>query len=106
MPISIVPNTEHATYLLLDEVGQYGNLWRETAEDEANEDTIAQWIIEGQTSHPVKIVAFNTEEGWSRDVTHQIATKLFDLNQKGVALGSAARDFVERVTGKSPTVAV
>jgi hypothetical protein len=102
MPVSIVPKTEYATYLLLDEVGEYGNLWRETAEDEANEDTIVQWIIEGQTNHPVKVVAFNTEEGWSRDVTHQIATKLLDLNQSGVALGAAAREFVERLTGQTP----
>src|SRR5690348_4644869 len=102
MPVSIVPKTEYATYLLLDEVGEYRNLWRETAEDEANEDTIVQWIIEGQTKHPVKVVAFNTEQGWSRDVTHQIATKLLDLNQSGVALGAAAREFVERLTGQTP----
>jgi hypothetical protein len=54
----------------------------------------------------VKIVAFNSEEGWSRDITHDIATKLLDLNQNGVALGGAAREFVERVTGRSATVIV
>jgi hypothetical protein len=54
----------------------------------------------------VRVVAFNTEQGWSRDVTHEIATKLLDLNQEGVALGAAARDFVERVTGQSATAAI
>ena len=49
------------------------------------------------------MIAFNTEEGWSRDVTQEIATKLFDLNQNGVALGATARDFISRVTGKSAT---
>jgi hypothetical protein len=32
--------------------------------------------MEGQYSHPVRIVAFNTAEGWSRDVTVDIADEL------------------------------
>jgi len=47
----------------------------------------------------MRIVAFNPEDDWSRDVTQEIATKLLDLNQEGVALGAAAREFVERVNG-------
>ena len=93
---------QHTVYIVL----QYGKVWHQVGDGEANETMIAQWINEGQFSRPVKIVAFNTEGGWSRDVTHEIATKLLDFNQDGVALGSAARDFVEHVTGQSPTVAV
>jgi len=54
----------------------------------------------------MRIVAFNPEDDWSRDVTQEIATKLLDLNQEGVALGAAAREFVERVTGQSVTAIV
>jgi hypothetical protein len=104
MQNSIVPNTEHVTYLLLDEIGSYGPIWREMSDGEANEATILDWIAQGQFDNPLRVVAFNTEEGWSRDVTQEIATKLLDLNQNGVALGAAARDFVNRVTGKSATV--
>ena len=103
MQDSIVPNTEHVTYLLLDEIGSYGPIWREMSDGEANEATILDWIAQGQFDNPLRVVAFNTEEGWSRDVTQEIATKLLDLNQNGVALGAAARDFVNRVTGKSAT---
>src|SRR5262249_30402078 len=46
-------------------------------------------------------IAFNTGEGWSQDVTREIAEKLLDLNNAGTALGAAAREFVERITGKS-----
>ena len=35
-------------------------------------------------------------------MTKEIATKLLDLNQGGVALGAVARDFVERITGHTP----
>ena len=106
MQNSVVPNTEHVTYLLLDEIGSYGPIWREMSDGEANEATILDWIAQGQFDNPLRVVAFNTEEGWSRDVTQEIATKLLDLNQNGVALGAAARDFVNRVTGKSATAIV
>jgi hypothetical protein len=104
MAKSVVPNAkaEHTTYLVL----QYGKVWHELGEGEANETMIAQSINQGQFSRPVRVVAFNTEDGWSRDVTQEIAVKLLDLNQNGVALGAAAREFVERVTGQSATVAV
>jgi hypothetical protein len=106
MRTSIVPNTgnEHTTYLLMDEIGEYGNVWREMSEGEANEATIVKWMIDGEINRPVKIVAFNTEEGWSRDITHDVASKLLELNQNGVALGAAAREFVVRIT-RRPTTA-
>jgi hypothetical protein len=107
MQTSIVPDSEHTTYLLLDEMtNQHVSIWPEISADEANEATIVQWIIEGQFSRPIKIVAFNTEDGWSRDVTQEIATKLLDLNQNGVALGATAIEFIERVTGQSTTAIV
>ena len=109
MQTSIVPTktgSEHTTYLLLDEIGHSGNVWHEISDGEATEAAIVQWIIEGQFSCPLRIVEFNTEEGWSRDVTHEIATRLLDLNKEGVALSAAARGFVERVTGKSATAQV
>jgi len=102
MQTSIVPEAGHVTYLLLDEVGSYGQIWREMSDGEANEATIVDWIAQGQFDCPLRVVAFNSEEGWSRDVTKEIATKLLDLNRGGVTLGAAARDFVERVTGQTP----
>jgi hypothetical protein len=32
--------------------------------------------VEGQYLHPVRIVAFNTAEGWSRDVTVDISDEM------------------------------
>ena len=108
MQTSIAPDKEtgHTTYLVLDEIGSYGPIWREMRDGEANEATIVEWIAQGQFDCPLRVVAFNTEEGWSLDVTKETATKLLDLNQNGLALGAVARDFVERITGQSATVAV
>jgi hypothetical protein len=99
MSVSIVPTeNNHTVYQVFDDLGRYGRVWTELGDEEANEPTIIRWIIEGQS--------FNTEEGWSRDVTREIAEKLLDLNNAGTALGAAAREFVERVTGESAKVIV
>ena len=38
-----------------------------------NEAAVTEWIIEGQFDHPVRVIAFNSGEGWSRDVTEDVA---------------------------------
>jgi hypothetical protein len=51
-------------------------LWRETDEPGTNRATLVRNLLEGQYENPVRIVAFNTAEGWSRDVTLGIADEL------------------------------
>jgi hypothetical protein len=107
MSISLVPrDTERTVYQVLDDIGAYGNVWREIGDAEANEQTVVEWIAEGECEHPVRVVAFNTDEGWSRDVTKEIALKLLDLSRQGRQLGVGAREFVERITGHVATVIV
>jgi hypothetical protein len=73
---SIVPHgADQDTYLVLDDFG-LGCSWRETDVDKADRETLIRDLVEGQYSHPVRIVAFNTAEGWSRDVTMEIADEL------------------------------
>ena len=64
-------------YLVLDEFGgRLGRAWRETAEEDANHETLIRDLMDGQYSCPARIVAFNTAEGWSRDVTVDVADEL------------------------------
>ena len=39
-------------------------------------ETLIRDLMEGHYRHPMRIVAFNTAEGWSRDVTMDIADEL------------------------------
>jgi hypothetical protein len=69
--------TGHDTYLVLDDFGgNLGRAWRETAERDANREMLIRDLMEGQYSRPARIIAFNTAEGWSRDVTVDIADEL------------------------------
>jgi hypothetical protein len=73
---SIVPHgADHDTYLVLEDFGRLG-CWRETDVNNADRETLIRDLVEGQYRDPVRIVAFNTAEGWSRDVTIDIADEL------------------------------
>jgi hypothetical protein len=74
---SITPHgPEQDTYIVLDDFGSLGRAWRETDEAGANHAAPVRNLLDGQYENPVRIVAFNTTEGWSRDVTVDIADEL------------------------------
>jgi hypothetical protein len=74
---SMVPaGAGHDTYLVLDDLGRLGRVWRETAEEDANHETLIRDVLDDQYTRPTRIIAFNTTEGWSRDVTLDIADEL------------------------------
>jgi hypothetical protein len=75
---SIVPtNDEVDVYLVLDSFGtKLGRAWRETDEHDTDLPTLLRHLMEGQYNDPVRIVAFNTAEHWSRDVSGDIAQTL------------------------------
>src|SRR6266481_973057 len=74
---SIVPlEANQDTYLVLDDFGgRLGRAWRETDEEDTDRETLIRNLMDDQYSHPARIVAFNTAEGWSRDVTMDIADR-------------------------------
>jgi hypothetical protein len=74
---SVVRSTSQDTYLVLDDFGgNLGRAWRETAEEDANREMLIRDLMDGQYSRPARIIAFNTAEGWSRDVTVDVADEL------------------------------
>ena len=76
-PPSIAPHgPEQDTYLVLDDLGRFGRSWRKTAEDATDRETLIRDLVEGEFNSPVRIVVFNTAEGWSRDVTVDIADEM------------------------------
>jgi hypothetical protein len=61
---------------VLEDFGRIGCCWHQTDADNADRETLIRDLVEGQYRQPVRIVAFNTAEGWSRDVTMDIADEL------------------------------
>jgi hypothetical protein len=84
-------------YIVLNDFGQLGRAYVETDEATADEHTVVSNIRDGQYSNPARVVAFNTAEGWSRDVTEDIARALLDREASEADLSQSAKRFVERV---------
>jgi hypothetical protein len=99
---SIVPNgTDQTVYLVVDDFGRRGRAYRETDIETADLETVILDLLEGQYNNPIRVVAFNTFEGWSQDVSEDIAQELrrrCDMQLRDVP--SSIQDFVERHEGR------
>ena len=73
MSPSLVPSPDHDLHFVLCDFGKYGKAYIETDPSEADRDTIVRNMIDGQYGRPVRVIALNPAEGWSRDVSGEIA---------------------------------
>jgi hypothetical protein len=93
---SVVPSEGGVdTYLVLEDLGRFGRVWRETAEGDANREM----LLDDHYSRPRRIVAFNTAEGWSRDVTVDIADELRRRFAEYDDVPASVEEFLENAGG-------
>jgi hypothetical protein len=92
----IVPtDADQDAYLVLDDFGgRLGRVWRETDEASTDRAAVIRGLLEGQYANPVRVIAFNAVEGWSRDVTDDIAAELRGRSE----IPSSLEDFLQRHT--------
>ena len=99
---SIVPSDNDQTvYLVADDFGKYGRAWRETDCDTANFETVIQDLLTGQYPNPLRVVAINTAEHWSADVSEDVARELrrrCDLKMRDVPF--YLQNFTDRYEGR------
>jgi hypothetical protein len=62
--------------LVLDDFGRLGLAWRETDVERTDFETVTTDLLHGKYSNPVRVVVFNAAEGWSRDVSEDVAREL------------------------------
>ena len=97
----LAPGFDFETYIVLDDLGKLGRAYREVDEEYADKATVIRDISNGQYNNPVRVVSFNTAEGWSRDVTEDIAREIIELvSRKAEPLTKPAQAFVEWATGE------
>ena len=99
---SIVPGNDQKVYLVLDDFGGMGCAWRETNVQDTDLESVIDDLLEGQYSNPVRIIGFNTMEGWSRDVSEDVADELRErCADHRRDLPFSVQEFVERCTGRT-----
>lgn len=98
---SIVPGDDQDIYLVLDDFGNIGRAWRETDVERTDLETVITDLLEGQYSNPVRVIGFNTVEGWSRDASEDVANELLQrAADAGRDLPESVRDFIDRHTDR------
>jgi hypothetical protein len=99
---SIVPRgDDQDIYLVVDDLGRLGRVWREPDVAATDCETVVMDLLDGQYKNPIGIFAFNPVEGWSRDVSEDVARELrrrCDLQLRDAP--SSIQDFVERHKGQ------
>jgi hypothetical protein len=74
---SIAPRGDDETvYLVADDFGDLGRVWRETDIEATDLETVITDLLDGQYNNPARVIGFNTTEGWSRDVSEDIAHQI------------------------------
>ena len=95
-PSIVAQGADQDTYLVLEDLGsRLGSWWRNTAVGSADRETLIRDLLDGEYQKPVRIVVFNTSEGWARDVTVDIADELRRRYVEFGELPDSVLDFVE-----------
>jgi uncharacterized membrane protein len=99
---SIVPNAgDRNVYRVLDDLGRKGRVWPEADAETTDLETVITDLLTGQYKDPVRVVGFNTAEGWSQDVSADIAHELrhrCDLQMRDIRF--FLQNFVDRYEGR------
>jgi hypothetical protein len=87
---------DQTVYLVIDSFGALGSVYRETEIERADLEAVISDLMTGQFSNPVRVVAFNTLEHWSKDVSLEIAQEIQTrCDIEGNDVPEHIRDFVE-----------
>lgn len=93
-------DSPETVYLVVDDFGRLGRSWREADYETTDLETVIQDLLTGQYDNSIRVVAFNTAERWSEDVSEDVARELrrrCDLQMREIP--TAISDFVERYEG-------
>ena len=96
----IVPyGADQTAYLVVDRFSG-GTVYRETEIERTDLETIIEDLLSGQFNDPVRVVAFNTLEHWSEDVSEYIACEVQTrCDIAGTPVPEHIQDFVASFTG-------
>jgi hypothetical protein len=97
-PIAPASDDQQTVYLVLDNFGgRMGRSWRETDEARTDQAAVIVDLMDGQYHDPIRVVAFNTSDGWSRDASRELANLIVqDCERDGFDIPPFLRTFVEQ----------
>jgi hypothetical protein len=91
---------DQTVYFVIDRFGKFSSVYRETELERTDLETVITDLMSGQFNDPIRVVAFNTLEHWTEDVSNDIALEIQTrCDIEGVAVPEHIQDFVASFTG-------
>ncbi len=86
---------DQTVYLVVDSFGSRNAVYREAEFERADPDTAIGDLLSGQFNNPVRVIAYNTLEHWTEDVSAQIAAEIQSRSDiDGQPVPEHLKDFV------------
>ena len=79
---SLVSSLDADIHLVLCWFGRVGLAYFETDPAEADATTVVQNLLHGRYGWPLRVIALNVDEGWSRDVSEAMARKVHEIAER------------------------
>jgi hypothetical protein len=88
---------------VLDDFGSgLGRAWRESDVEHSDLETVITDLLDGQYNNPVRVIGFNAVEGWSWDISEDVAQELRQrCADQARDVPFSVQEFVERCTGEA-----
>jgi hypothetical protein len=104
---TLVPyGADQTVYLVVDNFGRLGSVYRETEVGRTDLETIIADLMAGQFNDPIRVVAYNTFEHWSEDVSEYVAWEIQTrCDIAGERVPEHIRDFVDSFVGPTRQLA-
>jgi hypothetical protein len=100
-PPMVPYGADQTIYLVVDDIGAQTELER------PDFDAVIADLLAGQFNAPVRVMAFNTLEHWSRDISREVAEEIcIRCDIEGIAVPEYVADFVERHTARVAQLAL
>ena len=100
-PLVVPYGADQTIYLVVDCVGGLSTC-RETELERPDVDSVIADMLAGKFSEPVRVLAFNTLEHWSRDISNDVAAQIRVLcDIEGTAVPDYVSDFIEHHTAQA-----
>jgi hypothetical protein len=92
---SVPYGADETAFVVIDRLGRRDGVEREIEVERTDIETIISELVAGQFNDPARVIAYNTLEHWSQDISEDIALEIQSrCDIEGAAVPEHIRDFV------------
>lgn len=98
--VTVPYGADQTVYVVVDSLATRGPDEPEVQVERADFDTVVNEFMAGRYRDPLRVVAFNTLEHWSKDLSAEVAAEIqARCDMEGMPVPDHVRDFLERHSG-------